>query len=106
MKLVIKELEKTIKPTDIINTIQTTYTDFIDYLISLRNIKDLNNDEIDKLISEEKLCILCYEYPSDTELLPCKHKCCHNCYKQYKIDKNVCFICQQTIESVKLEKPK
>ena len=106
MKLVIKELEKTIKPTDIINTIQTTYTDFIDYLISLRKIKDLNNDEMDKLISEEKLCILCYEYPSDTELLPCKHKCCHNCYKQYKIDKNVCFICQQTIESVKLEKPK
>ena len=106
MKLVIKELEKTIKPTDIINTIQTTYTDFIEHLISLRNIKDLNNDEIDKLISEEKLCILCYEYPSDTELLPCKHKCCHNCYKQYKIDKNVCFICQQTIESVKLEKPK
>ena len=109
IKLVINELNdpgKKVKPVEIIKEIETTYSDFINYLISLRTIKDLSNTEMDKLISEDKLCILCYENPSDTELLPCKHKCCQNCYNQYKIDKNICFICQQTIESVNIEKPK
>jgi hypothetical protein len=106
ISLVMKELDKTTKPTEIINEIQTSYTKIIDYLLSLRTVKDLTNEEMDKLISEEKLCILCYENPSDTELIPCKHKCCQNCYNQYKIDKNICFICQQTIESVNIEKPK
>ena len=104
--LVIKELDKTVKPPEIINEIQTSYVKIIDYLISLRTVKDLTNEEMDKLITDEKLCILCYEYPSDTELLPCKHRCCQNCYNQYKIDKNICFICQRVIESVKIEKPK
>ena len=109
MKLVINELidpGKKIKPAEIIKEIETTYINFINHLISLRTIKDLSNTEMDKLISEDKLCILCYENPSDTELLPCKHKCCQNCYNQYRIDKNICFICQQTIESVNIEKPK
>ena len=109
MKLVIGELSqpgKFVKAMDIIKDIQTTYTDMIDYLIKLRTIKDLTNDEMDKLISEDKLCILCYENPSDVELVPCKHKCCQNCYNQYKIDKDICFICQQKIESVNIKKPK
>ena len=104
--LVIKELDKTVKSPEIIKELQTSYLKIIDYLISLRTIKDLTNEEMDKLITDEKLCILCYEYPSDTELLPCKHRCCQNCYNQYKIDKNICFICQRTIESVNIEKPK
>ena len=104
--LVIKELDKTVKSPEIIKELQTSYLKIIDYLISLRTVKDLTNEEMDKLITDEKLCILCYEYPSDTELLPCKHRCCQNCYNQYKIDKNICFICQRVIESVKIEKPK
>ena len=109
MKLVIDELNqpgKFVKAIDVIKDIQTTYTDMIDYLIKLRTIKDLTNDEMDKLISEEKLCILCYENPSDVELIPCKHKCCQYCYNQYKIDKDICFICQQKIQSVNITKTK
>ena len=109
MKLVLNELNepgKSVKPNDIIKEIQTNYTEIINYLISLRTVKDLTNDEMDKLISEDKLCILCYENPSDVELVPCKHKCCQNCYNQYKIDKDICFICQQKIESISIDKPK
>ena len=110
MKLVINELNESknanVKPNEIINEIKTNYNDIINYLLSLRTIKDLTNDEMDKLISEDKLCILCYENPSDVELIPCRHKCCQNCYNQYKIDKDICFICQQKIESVNIDKPK
>ena len=110
MKLVINELSESknanVKPNEIINEIKTNYNDIINYLLSLRTIKDLTNDEMDKLISEDKLCILCYENPSDVELVPCKHKCCQNCYNQYKIDKDICFICQQKIESINIKKPK
>ena len=67
----------------------------IEYLLSLRDVKELTNEEMDSLISEDKLCILCYENPSNTELIPCKHRCCSNCYNQYKIDKDICFICQK-----------
>ena len=105
MKMVVDELNritKIAKPVEIIKEIQTNYSDIIQYLFSLRTVKDLSNEEMDKYISEEKLCILCYEYPCDTELLPCKHKCCQTCYSQYKIDKNICFICQRTIESVNI----
>ena len=103
MKMVVDELNrmtKIAKPVEIIKEIQTTYSDIIQYMLSLRTVKDLTNEEMDKFISEEKLCILCYEYPCDIELVPCKHKCCQTCYSQYKIDKNICFICQRTIESV------
>ena len=109
MKLVITELNKqgkVSKASEIIKDIETSYTEMIDHLMKLRTVKDLTNEEMDKLISEDKLCILCYENPSDVELVPCKHKCCQNCYNQYKIDKNICFICQQNIESVNIEKPK
>ena len=109
MKIVVDELNnsgKPSKPDEILKEIQTKYYDIINYMSSLRNVKDLTNEEMDKLISEDKLCILCYENPSDVELVPCKHKCCQNCYNQYKVDKNVCFICQQTIESVNIKKPK
>ena len=78
----------------------------IEYLLSLRDVKELTNEEMDSLISEDKLCILCYENPSNTELIPCKHKCCLNCYNQYKIDKDICFICQKKIESVNILKLK
>ena len=109
MKMVIDELngQKKIQiPAEIIKEIRNTYSNLIDYLFSLRIVKDLNNEEMDKLISEDKLCILCYEYPCDTELLPCKHKCCHLCYEQYKIDKDICFICQRKIESVNIKNSK
>ena len=109
MKMVVDELngQKKIQiPAEIIKEINTNYKDIIQYLFSLRTVKDLNNEEMDKLISQDKLCILCYEYPCDTELLPCKHKCCHLCYEQYKIDKNICFICQRTIESVNIQASK
>ena len=109
MKLVINELnnsQRQNKPDEIIKEIQTKYYDIINYMISLRNVKDLTNDEMDKLISENKLCIICYENPSDVELIPCKHKLCQNCYNQYKVDKDICFICQRKIESVNIEKSK
>ena len=103
MKYVIsdlKNLAKTEKPDDIIKEIDTDYYPMIEYLLSLRDVKELTNEEMDSLISEDKLCILCYENPSNTELIPCKHRCCSNCYNQYKIDKDICFICQKKIESV------
>ena len=109
MKIVIEELNiagKTINVNDIIKEIQTTYTDIINYLISLRTVKDLSNEEIDDLISKDKICILCYENPSNTELLPCKHRCCQTCYNIYKVEKDICFICQQKIESVNIIKSK
>lgn len=64
-------------------------------MIKLRTVKELTNEEMDKLIGEDKLCILCFENQSDVQLIPCQHKCCQNCYNQYRIDKGVCFICQQ-----------
>ena len=103
MKYVIEELNKMNKiekPVDIFNEINTNYYPMIEYLLSLRDVKELTNEEMDSLISEDKLCILCYENPSNTELIPCKHRCCSNCYNQYKIDKDICFICQKKIESV------
>ena len=103
MKYVIsdlKNLSKTEKPDDIIKEIDTDYYPMIEYLLSLRDVKELTNEEMDSLISEDKLCILCYENPSNTELIPCKHRCCSNCYNHYKIDKDICFICQKKIESV------
>ena len=108
MKLVVDELNLLYKQNSekIIKEINTNYSLIIGNLIKLRSIKELNNEEMDKLISEDKLCILCYEYPSDVELIPCRHKCCQNCYNQYKIDKDICFICQQKIESVNIEKSK
>ena len=87
---------------NIIKEIETEYIQIIEYLLSLRNVKELTNDEMDELISQDKLCLLCYEHPSNTELIPCKHRCCLTCYNQYKIDKDVCFICQQKIESVNI----
>jgi hypothetical protein len=109
MKNVIADLNKIIKtekPTDIIQEIESNYYPMIEYLLSLRDVKELTNDEMDNLISEDKLCILCYENPSNTELIPCKHRCCLNCYNQYKIDKDICFICQKKIESVNILKLK
>ena len=103
MKYVINELNnlsKNEKPDDIIKEININYYPMIEYLLSLRDVKELTNDEMDNLISQDKLCILCYENPSNTELIPCKHRCCSNCYNQYKIDKDICFICQKKIESV------
>ena len=109
MKFVIQDLNKITKvekPTDIIKEIETNFYPMIEYLLSLRDVKELTNEEMDSLISEDKLCILCYENPSNTELIPCKHRCCLNCYNQYKIDKDVCFICQKKIESVNVIKLK
>ena len=109
MKNVIADLNKIIKtekPTDIIKEIESNYYPMIEYLLSLRDVKELTNEEMDNLISEDKLCILCYENPSNTELIPCKHRCCLNCYNQYKIDKDICFICQKKIESVNILKSK
>ena len=103
MKYVINELNnltKIEKPDNIIKEINTNYYPMIEYLLSLRDVKELTNEEMDNLISQDKLCILCYENPSNTELIPCKHRCCSNCYNQYKIDKDICFICQKKIESV------
>ena len=37
------------------------YYPMIEYLLSLRDVKELTNEEMDSLISEDKLCILCYE---------------------------------------------
>ena len=90
---------------DIIKRINTEYVQIVTNLIKIRSVKVLTNDEMDNLISQDKLCILCYEFPSDTELQPCKHRCCQNCYNQYKVDKNTCFICQQQIESVIIDNP-
>jgi len=109
MKLVYVELNqpgRAVKTPEIIKEIQTSYIEIIDYLIKLRTVKELTNEEMDKLIGEDKLCILCFENPSDVQLIPCQHKCCQNCYNQYRVDKSVCFICQQNIESIKIEKPK
>ena len=109
MKLVYVELNqpgRAVKAPEIIKEIQTSYIEIIDYLIKLRTVKELTNEEMDKLIGEDKLCILCFENPSDVQLIPCQHKCCQNCYNQYRVDKSVCFICQQNIESIKIEKPK
>ena len=108
MKYVIEEinnLSKTEKPAEL-QKIETDYYPMIEYLLSLRDVKELTNEEMDSLISEDKLCILCYENPSNTELIPCKHRCCSNCYNQYKIDKDICFICQKKIESVNILKSK
>jgi len=109
MKLVYVELNqpgRAVKTPEIIKEIQTSYIEIIDYLIKLRTVKELTNEEMDKLIGEDKLCILCFENQSDVQLIPCQHKCCQNCYNQYRVDKSVCFICQQNIESIKIEKPK
>ena len=102
----LKNLENKEKPDDIIKEIETNYVMMIKYLLSLRDVKELTNEEMDELISQDKLCLLCYENPSNTELIPCKHRCCNTCYNQYKIDKNICFICQQAIESVNIINPK
>ena len=109
MNFVINDLNKIPKmekPTDILKEIESNYYPMIEYLLSLRDVKELTNEEMDSLISEDKLCILCYENPSNTELIPCKHRCCLNCYNQYKIDKDICFICQKKIESVNILKLK
>ena len=102
----LKNLESKEKPDDIIKEIETNYIMMIKYLLSLRDVKELTNEEMDELISQDKLCLLCYENPSNTELIPCKHRCCNTCYNQYKIDKNICFICQQAIESINIINPK
>ena len=71
MKYVIsdlKNLSKTEKPDDIIKEIDTDYYPMIEYLLSLRDVKELTNEEMDSLISEDKLCILCYENPSNTRI--------------------------------------
>ena len=67
-------MNKIEKPVDIFNEINTNYYPMIEYLLSLRDVKELTNEEMDSLISEDKLCILCYENPSNTELIPCKHR--------------------------------
>ena len=103
MKLFLAELNNMQSKEDkkeLIEDIEKNYSPMIEYLLSIRDVKQLTNDEMDNLISQDKLCILCYEYPSDTELMPCKHRCCQKCYEQYKIDKDTCFICHAKIESV------
>ena len=53
MKYVINELNnlsKNEKPDDIIKEINSNYYRMIEYLLSLRDVKELTNDEMDNLI--------------------------------------------------------
>ena len=66
------------------------YGGIVNSLMKIKKEKDktLSNEEMEKLLSNDELCILCYASPSDTEFQPCKHKCCQNCYNIYKVEKD------------------
>jgi len=66
----------------------------------LRNYHDLTDEQMDKLIAKDELCIICYERLSNMEILPCKHSACEVCLKQYMNDKDICFICHNKIEKI------
>lgn len=81
------------------------YQKYIEKLISQKQEilkrgehKSNSAEEIDKLTEEGKLCILCYNNFPDTELLPCHHSCCSECFMRWTSEKNICFICHTQIE--------
>lgn len=76
------------------------YEKYINSIIQLKDKTVLPQEELDKLASEDKLCILCYEYPSNRKFVPCHHTACEECVNQYMAEKNVCFICHENIERV------
>lgn len=74
---------------------------FIKDIPQHRNKKELTQEVINKLIEEEKICILCYEAAANIQLVPCKHVGCEECIKKYMAEKDICFICHAKIESTK-----
>ena len=95
-----KMLKKNVTDAAIKPKIEEYYTIILS-LEKLRNIQDLSDEQMDKLIEKNELCIICYEHLSNMEILPCKHSACEDCLRQYMNDKDICFICHHKIESIK-----
>ena len=95
-----KMLKKNVTDAAIKPKIEEYYTIILS-LEKLRNIQDLSDEQMDKLIEKNELCIICYEHLSNMEILPCKHSACEDCLRQYMNDKDICFICHHKIESTK-----
>ena len=89
-------------PSD--RTVKPTVEKIRKYLCEMNKNKQvedtLTNEEKNKLIQEDKLCILCYNNETDVQIVPCLHVACHECMNIYRQDKNICFICHGFIEKV------
>ena len=86
------ELKKNEKNAKILNYL-SDYEKYINSIIQLKDKTILSQEELDKLASEDKLCILCYENPSNRKFVPCHHTACEECVNQYMAEKDICFIC-------------
>lgn len=93
------ELKKNEKNAKILNYL-SDYEKYINSIIQLKDKTILSQEELDKLASEDKLCILCYENPSNRKFVPCHHTACEECVNQYMAEKDICFICHEKIETV------
>ncbi|ETO08763.1 hypothetical protein RFI_28626 [Reticulomyxa filosa] len=74
------------------------------YQLSLRQLK--NNDDNDQIseIHQEPLCVCCYEKPVNMVFIPCGHvSMCESCSKQRK-DCNTCVICAKEGTTLKIFK--
>ena len=76
------------------------YSDFLSEIKKYKDTKEKTIENYDKLVEEDKICILCYINIANVKILPCKHKACEECMNIYRMEKDTCFICHSKIESV------
>lgn len=88
------QMKESIKPS------LKMYLDFLGEIKKYKDIKEKTIENYDKLVEEDKICILCYINMANVEILPCKHKACEECMNIYRMEKDTCFICHSKIESV------
>ncbi len=79
-----------------------SFEKFINTLPSFKDNTPLTSSQLEELDKEGKICILCYEREANAKLIPCGHTGCNECIRQYRTEKNTCFICHNEIEDVQI----
>ena len=66
--------------------------------MGLEQINDLDDTKGNSDTNELSECVVCFTYPKNNVLLPCKHFCvCGVCAESIRIHNNQCPICRQKI---------
>ena len=76
------------------------FCEFVAEIKAKRDKKEYTDEEMNRLESEDKICVICRVNIVNVEMVPCKHNACKECIDMYLDTKDTCFICHQKVEKV------
>ena len=76
------------------------FCEFVGEIKGKRDKKEYSDEEMNRLESEDKICVICRVNIVNVEMIPCKHNACKECIEMYLDMKDTCFICHQKVEKV------